>query len=64
MSARIVLALALVAWALVTAGVALAFRSWAVVPISAGVTLGAVCWIYGRALYASALLEAREGGRR
>lgn len=55
--------LALLAWALVTTGLALAFRSWAVVPLSAGLALSAVCWVYGRAMYAEAI-AARDGAQK
>lgn len=48
------------AWFLVTLGLAMALDSRAVWPLSAGVALGAVVFVYARAEYVKEL----EGGER
>lgn len=50
----------LLSWALITCGLAMAFRSWAVVPLSAGVALGALAWVDLRAKVAAELGEKDE----
>lgn len=52
--------LGVTSWALLTAGLTMAFHSWAVVPLSSGLALGAVCYVYARAAYIAALEEKEE----
>lgn len=54
------IAVILAAWALTTGGLAMAFRSWAVVPLSAGIALGVLAWIDLRAKVAAELEEKDE----
>ena len=51
------------AWALLTCGLVMAFDSWAVVPLSAGVALGAYAYPFARALYVASLAEKDEADR-
>lgn len=55
--------LSLFAWALLTAGLTMAFRSWAVVPLSAGLALAALCWVYGRAMYEEEITKKDEADK-
>lgn len=50
-------------WALLTAGLTMAFRSWAVVPLSAGLALGALAWVDLRAKVAAEMTEKDEADK-
>lgn len=49
------------AWASITLGLVMALDSYAVVPLSVGLALGAVAYVYGRAYYVAEVNKPPEG---
>lgn len=56
-------ALLLLAWALLTLGLTIAFESFAVPWLSAGVLVLAFCYPYARKMYVDSLAKKDEGDR-
>jgi hypothetical protein len=55
--------LLLIAWALLTLGLTMAFESLAVPPIMGSIALGAFCYPYARKMYVDSLAKRDEGER-
>lgn len=49
------------AWSSITLGLVMALDSYAVVPLSVGLALGAVAYVYGRAYYVAEVNKPPEG---